>query len=59
MTPQTLTPAEEAFVALADHCILCPGCKVDMDRPDSPPKCPEAEGLYRAWSILWRKEISR
>jgi hypothetical protein len=59
MTPQTLTAAQEAFGDLADHCILCPGCKVDVDRPDDPPECPEAEALYRAWFILWRKEVRR
>lgn len=59
MTPQTLTPAQEAFGELADHCILCPGCKVDLDRPDDPPECPKAMEFYRAWFILWRKEVRR
>lgn len=62
MTPQiqTLTPAQEAFVVLSVHCIECPGCKVDLDRPDDEiPECPTAEALYRAWFILWRKEIRR
>lgn len=61
MTPQiqTLTPAQEAFVALADHCIECPGCKVDLDRTDEQPECPTAEALYRAWFDIWRKEVRR
>ncbi|MFF5004120.1 hypothetical protein ACFY3G_14895 [Streptomyces phaeochromogenes] len=59
MTAQTLTPAGEAFVALADHCIECPGCKVDLDRPDETPECPAAEALYRAWFIIWREEVRR
>jgi hypothetical protein len=56
MTAQTLTPAKEAFVALADHCILCPDCKVDLDRPHEKPDCSKAAELYRAWFTLWRKE---
>jgi hypothetical protein len=59
MTVDTVTPAGEAFVVLADHCILCPGCKVDLGQPDEPPECPQAMELYRAWFILWRKEIRR
>lgn len=59
MRTATLTQAEEAFVALVGHCIHCPGCKVDMDRPDETPECPEAEALYRVWFIHWRKETRR
>jgi hypothetical protein len=59
MTAQTLTPAKEAFVALADHCILCPDCKVDLDQPKKTDDCPTAQALYRAWFILWRKEVRR
>jgi len=59
MSTDTLTPARQAFGELADHCILCPGCKVNVDRPDDPPKCADASALYRAWFILWRKEVRR
>lgn len=59
MSVDTLTPAQQAFGVLADHCILCPGCKVDVDRPDDPPECSEAMELYRAWFILWRKGVQR
>jgi hypothetical protein len=59
MTTQILTPTDGAFVALVNHCIFCLGCKVDMDRPADPPKCPEAEALYRSWFILWRREARR
>ncbi|MFJ2158174.1 MMPL family transporter [Streptomyces sp. NPDC087856] len=38
---------------------VCPGCKVDVDSPEPPPTCPEAETLYRAWFTLWRKEVRR
>ena len=58
-TAEVLPPTQEAFGVLADHCILCPGCKVDVDQPDDPPECPAATELYRAWFILWRKEARR
>jgi hypothetical protein len=59
MSTETLTPAQEAFVALADHCIGCPVCKVDLDRPKDARDCPTAQDLYRAWRKLWRQEVGR
>lgn len=57
MTTQTLTPAQEAFVALSDHCVTCPDCRANPERPDVKRECSEAEVLYRAWFIIWRKEV--
>ncbi|MEV2217443.1 hypothetical protein AB0H86_39490 [Streptomyces sp. NPDC050997] len=59
MSAATLTPAQKAFGELADHCILCPGCKVDLGRPVDPPECPEAMERYRSWFLLWRREVRR
>ena len=53
------TPVDEALNALFDHCVHCLGCKVGIDSPGPPPTCPEAEALYQAWFILWRKEARR
>lgn len=49
--------AEEAFIALADHCMGCAQCKPDLDAPR--PKCwrcPTAEELYRTWRADWKQE---
>jgi hypothetical protein len=59
MSTETLTPAQEAFVALSDHCMACPGCKVDLDQPKKTDDCPTAQNLYKAWLTLWREEKSR
>lgn len=57
MTTQTLTAAKEAFVELSEHCVDCPDCRPNPERPDAKRECSEAEALYRAWFILWRKEV--
>jgi hypothetical protein len=36
------TPMDEALNALFDHSVARPGCKVDVDSPELPPKCPSA-----------------
>jgi putative hemolysin len=59
MTVETLTRAQEAFVALANHCVGCPDCKVNLDRPQETRGCPTAQTLYRAWRPLWREENGR
>ncbi|MDH6628756.1 hypothetical protein M2271_006589 [Streptomyces sp. LBL] len=59
MSTETLTPVQEAFIALVDHCTGCPDCKATPALPDKTPECPKAESLYRAWFILWRKETRR
>lgn len=59
MTTQEQASVDEALNALFDHCVRCPGCKVDVDSSEPPPKCPEAEALYRAWFVLWRKEVRK
>lgn len=56
MTTPTLTPAKEAFVEMSDHCVACPDCRPDPERPDVKRECAEARELYRVWYDLWRKE---
>jgi hypothetical protein len=59
MTTQTLTPAEEAFVVLSNHCVACPNCRPDPDRPQDKRECGEAKPLYRTWWNLRREEVRR
>lgn len=59
MSIATRTPAQEAFVALADHCILNRCCKVDLTCPQRTQQdCETAQALYRAWFGLWRAEVA-
>ena len=52
-----MSAADTALVALADHCIDCPGCTPDVDRPEEPrPTCPEGMHLYRAWRQACRED---
>ncbi|MBV7697717.1 hypothetical protein [Streptomyces sp. TRM70350] len=52
-----LTPAQVAYLALADHCITSPCGKPDWhgDTPVHRP-CDTAEDLYQAWRQRWREE---
>ncbi len=59
MTAQTLTPEQEAFIALADHCIDCTECRPDPESPEEGLGCPTATTLYRAWWSLFCDRISR
>ncbi|WP_171110650.1 MULTISPECIES: hypothetical protein [unclassified Streptomyces] len=57
--PQTSehTPAEIAYLALAEHSITSPCCKPDWhgDTPVHRP-CDTAENLYWAWRRVCREE---
>ncbi|MBD9731195.1 hypothetical protein IGX29_05055 [Streptomyces sp. H28] len=53
-----MSPADRAFVALADHSIHCHDCRPDLERPtpERRPECPLAQRLYRSWNRVWRME---
>lgn len=52
-----MSAADTALVALGDHCIGCPDCQPDVDRPEvARPECPEAMRLYRDWRQECRGE---
>jgi len=55
-----VSPADRAFVALADHCIHCRDCRPDLEQPipERRPDCPLAQQLYRSWTRVWRAERS-
>ncbi|MFD3498768.1 hypothetical protein [Streptomyces sp. NPDC058678] len=59
MTTLTLTPAKEAFVELSEHCVACPDCRPDPERPQVKRECTEAGELYRVWFGLWREEVQQ
>ncbi|CAL9665488.1 hypothetical protein SUDANB145_07395 (plasmid) [Streptomyces sp. enrichment culture] len=51
--PGRLTPAQVAFLALADHCMACPVCwPADLRPASERDRCETAEQLARAHSRL-------
>jgi hypothetical protein len=55
-----VSPAERAFLALAEHCTACPVCSPADRRPASErDRCETAEDLARAHGRLRREEYRR